>query len=179
MSKYTDKVKAEFRELVPITIFFFLALQMLALTQSLMLRTYGIPVHSFLEAALGALVIAKVVAVADHIPFINLYPQRPLAYNVVWKTLIYFAASFVVRYAEKLFHTWREVGGSFADANTALLDRIVWPHFWCVQMWLLVLLALCCSVRELARALGHGRVVRMFFRDPPPKKFATEGGGAG
>jgi hypothetical protein len=33
-------------------------------------------------------VIAKVVLVADHVKFVNRFPDRPLIYNVVWKTAI-------------------------------------------------------------------------------------------
>jgi len=44
-----------------------------------------------------------------------------------------------------------------------LLNEIVWPHFWAIQLWLLVLLFFYCALRELVRALGADRVRRMFF----------------
>jgi len=44
-----------------------------------------------------------------------------------------------------------------------LMGEIVWPHFWVVQIWLLVLLFMYCAMRELIRAIGPHEVKRMFF----------------
>ena len=49
---------------------------------------------------------------------------------------------------------------------TVAVDEIVWPHFWGVQLWLLVLLLVYCAIRELVRALGRERVTQMFFKEP-------------
>ena len=166
-----EKVRHEVRELLPVTLFFLLAFELLALTQAMMLVTYGIRVMAFASAALGALVVAKVVVIADHFPFLNRFPHKPLIYNVLWKTAIYFAASVVVRYAEHLIRFWRR-GGSFVDANRKLLDEVIWPHVICIQLWLMVLLLLFCTYRELVRALGHNRVRGMFLTNryvPPPQ----------
>ena len=164
MSSLSEKLKHEIRELVPVTVFFFVTFQLLALTQALMLEQYGIKVSSFLNATILALVIAKVVLIADHFKLVNRFPAKPLIYNVVWKTAIYFSASLVVRYVEHVIHFWRQ-SASFAEANRRLFDEIVWPHFWAVQLWLLVLLLVYCSIRELVRAMGRERIVRMFFSD--------------
>jgi len=165
MTTLHQKLKHEIRELIPVTLFFFVTFQLLALTRVLMLEQYGIRPSTFLNATVMALVIAKVVLIADHFKVVNRFPEKPLIYNVVWKTAIYFSASFVVRYAEHVIHFWRQ-SGSFAEANRRLVEEIVWPHFWGVQLWLLILLLVYCSVRELVRALGRERVIRMFFRGP-------------
>jgi hypothetical protein len=165
MSSIGQKIKHEFEELIPPTIFFFVAFQLLAFTQAMMLRQYGIEVSVFVAATVGALVVAKVVLLADLWPMINRFPDRPLIYNVLWKTAVYFTAALGVRYLEKLIHFWRELG-SMGAANRELVEKIVWPHFWVVQTWLLVLLLVYCSLRELVRALGRERVLQMFFGRP-------------
>jgi hypothetical protein len=147
-------------------VFFLFAFELLALTQALMLRQYGISSAVFVAAAVGALIVAKVVLLTDHFPFVNRFPDKPLMYNIVWKTVIYFFASLAVRYAEQLIHFWRHTR-DFATANRRLFDEVVWPHFWAVQLWLLVLLFSYCAFRELVRALGRDRILRMLFRDPP------------
>ena len=165
MSTLGQKLKHELRELIPVTVFFFVTFQLLALTQVLMLEQFGIRVSSFLTATVMALVVAKVVLIADYFPLVNRFPDRPLIYNVVWKTAIYFIASLAVRYVEHLIHFWRKTG-TFAEANRRLLEEIVWPHVLGVQLWLLILLQVYCALRELVRALGRERIIKLFFHDP-------------
>ena len=162
MSKLTHSLKHLVREMIPPAAFFFVSFQLLALTRALMLKRYGIEATTFLAATIGALVAAKVVVLADLLPFINRFPKRPLIWNIAWKTGIYFFAAFAVRYLEELFHFYRSQG-TLLDANRHLLDEVAWPHFWAIQIWLTVLLLVYCTMQELRRALGHERVMAMFF----------------
>src|SRR5262249_27372456 len=135
MSAFGEKIKHEFEELVPVTLFFFLAFQLLALTDAMILRQYGIKISVFLGATFIALVVAKVVVITDHFRLVNRFPDKPLIYNVVWKTIIYFAAWMVARYLEHLFHFWRKTH-NFAAANHRMLEETIWPHFWILQIWM-------------------------------------------
>jgi hypothetical protein len=165
MSSLREKVEHEIRELIPVTLFFFVAFQLLALTDALILKQYGIHVAIFVGATLLALVVAKVVLLTDHFALVNRFPEKPLIYNVIWKTVIYFFAALAFRYLEHLIHFWRTSAG-FAEANRRLFEEIVWPHFWAVQLWLLILLLIYCAFRELVRALGRERIITMFFTEP-------------
>ncbi len=165
MSSFGEKVRHELHEIIPVILFFFVSFQLLALTDALMLKQYGIRVSTFVAATVAALIVAKVVVITDHFALVNRFPDKPLMYNVVWKTLTYFIASVAVRYAERLFDFWRETG-NVATANRRLIDEIIWPHFWGVQIWVLVVLLIYCALRELVRALGRERVVAMFFKQP-------------
>ena len=94
-------------------------------------------------------------------------PEKPLIFNVAWKTLLYVLAALVVHYLEHLVPVWwRE--GAFVAANQHLLNEVVWPHFWVIQLWLIVLLFVYCALREFARAVGPHEVRRMFFGPVPP-----------
>jgi hypothetical protein len=44
-----------------------------------------------------------------------------------------------------------------------LMKKVVWPHFWIIQMWLAVLFFLYCSLRELVRIIGREKVIRLFL----------------
>lgn len=162
MSKFGHQMKHFIRELIPPVIFFFVAFQLLAFTRALMLRQYGIEVTTFMVATIGALVTAKVVVLADLLPFINRFPGRPLICNIAWKTPIYFVAAFGVRYLEEFIHFYR-VHRTVLGANRHLLDEVVWPHFWAIQLWLTVLLLIYCTGDELVRALGRDRVRELFL----------------
>ena len=165
MNSLREKIRDELTELIPVTLFFVVSFQLLAVTQALMLAEFGIRTTTFLAALIAALVVAKVVVIADHLPFFNRFPDKPLMYNVVWKTAIYFVASVAVRYAEHVIRFWRQTG-DFGSANRRLFEEIIWPHFWGVQIWLLILLFIYCALRELVRALGRDRIMRMFFKSP-------------
>ena len=162
MSQFWHRLKHEFYEVLPPTIFFLIAFHIVVIDRRLMLREYGLPLSSVAGATVGALLIAKVVLITDKFPFINRFPGKPLIYNVAWKTAIYLAAAFLIHYLEHLVPVWWRTG-DLAAANRQLATEIVWPHFWAIQLWLIVLLSVYCAARELLRAIGREKVVEIFF----------------
>jgi hypothetical protein len=165
MGKVVEKVKEEFLAMIPPTIFFLFTLSLVAVVRMLMTRGTGIPATTPIQVALGALVLGKSVLIADMLPIINRYPDKPLAYNVAWKTAIYVSVALVIHYLERLVDFWREAGG-FIAGNEKLLAKMVWPHFWAIQILLVVLIFDYCVMHELARVLGPKKVRAMFFGDP-------------
>src|SRR5664279_1317849 len=163
MPKLTSKLEEEFFDLLPPTIFFFVALHVVALVHSLMLKAAGISPLSSVSIAIAALVMGKAVLLADMLPMINRFPDKPLIYNVAWKTFIYLLVSLVIHYLEHLIDFWRETG-SFVAGNEKLLGEMVWPHFWAIQIMLFVLIVMYCTTHELVRVMGKERVLRIFFR---------------
>ena len=168
MNRFFQRLKQEFFGVIPTAVFFFISFQLLALTRSLLVQDFELQISTFLAAAVGALVIAKVVLVVDLLPFVNRFPDKPLIYNVTWKTMIYFMAAFVVRYIENLIPYIREYG-DIASANSHLFDGVDWSLFWIVQIWLFVLFFLFCVLSELVRVLGRKRVNFMFFGTGNPE----------
>ena len=166
MSKVLSTLKHEIVEAIPPAVFFFFAFHLIAITRVLMQQEYGIETATTVNATIGALVVAKVVLLADLLPIVNRFPDKPLAYNIVWKTLIYQAAAFVVVYLEHLWDFHKEYG-SIAEANAHMADELVWPHFWAVQLWMFVLFLLFCTLRELTRTLGQERMRAIFFGPLP------------
>ena len=162
MSTVSEKIKEEFLALIPPTVFFFVALHIVALVRALMVHGTGLPVSSSAQIALGALILGKAVLLADLLPAINRFPDKPLAHNVAWKTAIYFLIATFIHYLERLFDFWKEAGG-FAAANDKLLAAIVWPHFFAIQIILLVLILNYCVMRELSRVMGSDKMMAMFF----------------
>ena len=166
MTKLSTTLKKEFFELLPPTIFFFVALHIVAFVRVLMLKGTGISPVSSISIAVAALILGKAVLLADMLPMINRFPNKPLIYNVVWKTLIYWLAATLIHYLERLIDFWRQTGG-FVTGNKKLLAEIVWPHFWAIQIILLVLIAAYCMVHELVRVIGREKALRIFFGPMP------------
>jgi len=168
MSNVWAKVKHEIHEAIPPTIFFLISFHIIVLSRALMVREYGVQISALAGATVGALLVAKVVLVADMLPIINRFPEKPLIYNVLWKTVIYVAASMFVHYLEHLIPTWWHEG-SFRAANEHLWSKLVWPHFWAIQLWLVVLIFIYCMARELVRVIGRDRVRAIMFGAPAPR----------
>src|SRR2546422_3472662 len=160
------KLKEEFFKLLPPTIYFFVALHIVAFVRVLMLEKTGIAPSSSISVAVAALILGKAVLIADMLPMINRFPNKPLIYNVAWKTLIYLLAATLIHYLERLIDFWRQTGG-FVAGNQKLLAEIVWPHFWAIQIILLVLIVMYCTMHELVRVIGKEKVLRIFFGPMP------------
>src|SRR5881397_622813 len=141
MTKLSTKLKEEFFALLPPTIYFFVALHIVAFVRVLMLKGTGISPLSSMSVAVAALILGKAVLLADMLPMINRFPNKPLIYNVAWKTVIYLLLSAVIHYLERLFDFWRQTG-SFVAGNQKLLSEIIWPHFWAIQIILFVLISM-------------------------------------
>jgi len=160
------KLKEELFKLLPPTIYFFVALHILAFVRVLMLKRTGIAPSSSISIAIAALILGKAVLLADMLPLINRFPHKPLIYNVTWKSVIYLSISMLIHYLERLFDFWRETGG-FVAGNQKLLSEIIWPHFWAIQIILFVLIAMYCTVHELVRVIGKEKALRIFFGPMP------------
>jgi len=119
-----------------------------------------------MSVAVAALILGKAVLIADLLPMINRFPNKPLIYNVGWKTLIYVLVATLIHYLERLVDFWRQAGGLVAG-NEKLLAEIVWPHFWAIQIILLVLIVMYCTMHELVRVIGKEKVLRIFFGPIP------------
>ena len=166
MTKLTHKLKEEFLALLPPTIFFFVALHLVALLRVLMLKGTGVSTLTSVSVTIAALILGKAVLIADLLPIINRFPNKPLLHNVAWKTLIYVLLSALIHYLERLVDFSRQVGGIVAG-NEKLLAEIVWPHFWAIQILLFVLIASYCTMHELVRVIGKEKVRRIFFGPMP------------
>ena len=152
--------------MIPPTLFFFFALHIVALVRILMVKATGLPPMSTISIGVAALILGKSVLIADMLPLINRFPERPLIYNVAWKTTIYLVVSALIHYLERLYDSARQAGGIVAG-NERLLAEMVWPHFWAVQLVLLVLIVSYCTMHELVRVIGKETVLRIFFGPLP------------
>ena len=125
---------------------------------------------STVSIAVASLILGKAVLIADLLPPINRYPDKPLAYNVAWKTTIYLVVAGVIHYLERLIDFSRHAGG-IVPGNEKMLTDMVWPHFWAVQIILFVLIVMYCTAHELVRVIGKEKMLRLFFGPAPLPAF--------
>lgn len=164
--KLTKKAKEELIALIPPTLFFFVALHILILIRNLMLEGNGIAPTTSMSVILAALILGKSVLVADLLPFINRYPKKPLIYNVVWKTCIYFLICTLIHYLETVLEFWHKSGDFYLSVRHSY-PQLTWPRFWALQIVLIVLIFMYCNMRELVRVIGPRKVWQIFFGRVP------------
>jgi hypothetical protein len=155
----------EFKEVIPPTVFFFVGFSLILFTKRLMLSEYLIGYAGFLVATTGALIVGKVVLIADKMPVLRRFDYAPLAYPILFKAAVYTALVAVARLLEALIHylvKGGEVGGGgFVEE---VLGNFSWSRFIAVQLWIGVLFLIYVSARELNELLGDGELFRILFR---------------
>lgn len=159
--KIVSVLKREIKELGLVALYFFLCFGVMLTLKQLFLETYHIQVHALSTAAIGALIVAKVVIVLDKTPAGTRFDANfPLGLAALYKTLIYILATAFVLILEKLFHAYRETGllmQAFDD---------VWKHR---DRNLILAKVICIGLAFLAfhlyagldRRLGKGTIRRL------------------
>ena len=157
----------EFLEILPPTIFFFLGFNLIVLTTNLILADYEVQFASFMIATASALVVAKAVLVANAMSAIRRYDRAPLIRPILFKTVFYWAAVFIVRVLE---HWVRyRFGGDYVFGGFVphVVANFSWDRFIAIQLWIFVLFLIYVTASEFNRLFGHGELRRILFTYRP------------
>src|SRR5499427_1799723 len=157
----------EFLEILPPTIFFLIGFNLIVLTTNLILAEYEAQFASFMIATVSALVIAKAVLVANAMPAIRRYDRAPLIRPILFKTVFYWAAVFIVRLLEHWIRY--RFGGEYVFGGFVphVIATFSWGHFSAVQLWIFVLFLMYVTASEFNRLFGHGELSRILFTYRP------------
>jgi hypothetical protein len=162
MSALLHGLKKELIEVLPAVLYFFVAFSLINLTENLMLKDSGIRYASFSRVIVGALIVGKVILVADLFFFVDLFRGRPLIYNTLWKTGFYAIMSLLFRLGELTLDSLLEYK-SVLVAQDHILAALAEPRFWAIQLWLVILLLIFVASKELIDAIGAIRIRQLFF----------------
>jgi hypothetical protein len=159
-------VKHEVEEIGLVTLYFFFCFGVILTLKKLMLQAYHIEFYAFSSALVGALIIAKVVVVLGKTRAgTRLDAHYSLGAAALYKTMIYSVVTFLVLFAEKMFHAFRE-SGLLGEAFI-----YVWEH---KDLSLIFAKVLCIGLafmgyhlyRGIDRRLGEGTLRHMVFKSP-------------
>ena len=155
----------EFKEVIPPTLFFFVGFNMILFTKRLMLADYLIAYAGFLVATTSALVVGKVVLVANKMTFLRRFDHAPLAYPILFKAFVYTAFVAVARLLEALIHYLIQGGEVGSGGFVAeVLGSFSWSRFIAIQLWIWVLFMIYVAAHELNELFGDGELFRILFR---------------
>jgi hypothetical protein len=157
-----ERLKAEFLSLLPVVVFFFLAVNLINITHSLFFHKQHIETYPELTLLIGAAVVGKVLAVVDLLPIMNVFQGKPLIYATLWKTSIYSMGALFYRCCDRLapfIFEYKE----FGVAMRQWILREDWYRFWGVQLWVFVILFVYVTAKETTEEIGRARMRRLFF----------------
>jgi hypothetical protein len=169
MRKLAAFLLQELREALVPAVFFFAAFSMGAITKALVLESYGLTPTGLAVAAVGALIVAKAVLIAEHLPITNAFTGRWPIFAIAWKSAIYWVFCLAFRFLEEMIPLWSRYG-SLAQAIRRLEDEVSWPLFVAVQLWLVVALLLYTALVELDERFGRGSLWRALVHGTPRVK---------
>jgi hypothetical protein len=149
---------------IPPTLFFFMGFNLVLFTKRLFLEQYLIAYAGFFVATTGALIVGKVVLVANKMPFLRRFDYAPLAYPILFKTIIYTALVGAARLLELLIH-YLVAGGALGGGR--FIEHVFgtwsWPRFVAAQMWIFILFLIWVTITELNDLFGDGELSRILF----------------
>src|SRR5262249_27819977 len=166
MSRAVEKVKEEVLAVLPPTLFFFVSLHIVAVIRTLMARSTAYQASSTVGIGVAALILGEGVLVAAPLPPLHRFPGPPLLYNVTPNTALYLLVATAIHFAERVVEFGLEAG-SLAAGWDKMVAEIVWPHFWAIEILLLLLVLVYCTARELIRVIGREKMIRIFFGPLP------------
>jgi hypothetical protein len=162
----------EFLKMLPAVVFFFVALMAILALLKLIVSQYSIEFYAFSRAAIGALILGKVVLLMDWAESGRRVSRYPRIVVVACKTLIYGLAVFVLGISERIVRAYRWAA-DFPDAVRMVLANSNLDRFLaCVILISLVVSAYLAGV-EINRAMGKGALFTLFFK--PPRLIGEDG----
>ena len=152
----------EMRHLLPPTIYFFCAFNIIVLTTNLLARTYWFALSNFLAATLLALLVGKAVLVANKIRGIDRFGGAPLIKPILFKTVFYSLVVLLFRIIELMIHFSFDSDG-FRVAFNEAVEAFTWRRFAAIQIWLFTCFLIYITATEISAALGPGKLKQMLF----------------
>ena len=159
------KLKHELRAVVLVTLFFAAWLGIFMGIKILILEGYQIRFGSVSAVLIGALVLAKVVLILEHVPLGAWVKKQPVLVDVILRTLLYAFGTFVVMLLEKAFESRHEEGG-FVSALMNVFQHRDMPHVWANTICVSGALLFYNLLSSLNCHLGTGGLARVFLSPP-------------
>ncbi len=165
MGKFST-VKHELKEVGLVTLYFFFCFGIILTLTKLMLEGYNIEFNAFSKALISALIVAKIVVLLGKTRAGTRFDaHHSLGAAALYRTMVYSGCTFLVLFAEKMFHAFRESG------RLGAAFMLVWEH---KDLSLIFAKVLCIGLafmgfflyRGLDRRLGEGALRRIIFSSP-------------
>jgi hypothetical protein len=157
-----EKLKLELKAVALIMLFFAAWLGALTGLKILILEDYQISFGSLSTVLIGALVLAKVVLILEHVSLGEWVRRQPVLMDVILRTLLYAFGTWMVMVLEKAFESRHEPGG-FGGALMNIIQHRDMPHVWANTICVTGALLFYNLLSALNHHLGTGGLAHVFL----------------
>jgi fumarate reductase subunit D len=154
-----------FWEMLPPVLFFFIALMLILAVVKLLALQYSIRFYAFARAAIGALVLGKVILLMEMAERERNASRYPRAIVVAFKTVIYAMAVVLFEFGERVVRAWYERGNLREGLATVKANANL-DHFLALLILGCMIIAVYLAMEEISHAMGEGALTRLFFKRP-------------
>ena len=157
------------REMAPPVLFFFVAFLLIFVMFKLFVSQYAIEFSAFTKAAIGALIIGKVIAVLDWAE--SGYTTNKTHRRIVviaGKTVVYALVVIVLGIGERIFEAYRKAGG-LGGAISRLIANSNVDRFMGLVLLISVVVFVYLVMQKIEGAMGKGTLFKLFFEAPRDK----------
>ena len=162
MASLLKWMKKEVQHTLPAVIYFFLVINLFDRTFGWIMQESGMRLITFPRTIIISIIIGKCILIADALPFLNKFSNKPLIYSVLWKTAIYSLFGFLFTMGERLVPlliNYRDIGIAWQH----MPHNVSLARFCTGQIWMVVLLFLFVVFHELVQGIGRDKLSKMFF----------------
>jgi hypothetical protein len=170
-----QKLKNEIKAVALATLYFATWIGVLVVLKELALAEYRIEFHGLSLALVGALVLAKVVLVLEHVPLGAWIRTQPALLEVILRTALYAFGVLVVLVLEKALEGRHDHGG-FGPSLIAVFQHAEVHHVWVNTICLSGALLGYNALSVVRRHLGEGGLIRLYLSPLPEESRAKQSG---
>jgi hypothetical protein len=171
MSRW-QKLRNEIKAVALTALYFGMWIGALVFLKELVLTEYRIEFHRLSVALVGALILAKVVLVLEHVPLGAWVRTQPALVDVILRTALYAFGLLAVLLLEKVFEGRHEHGG-FGPSLVSVFQHVEVHHVWVNAMCLSGALLVYNAMSVVRRQLGAGGLLRLFL-SPLPEELRVQ-----
>jgi len=162
---FQQKLIHEIKAVAFATLYFAIWFGILMFLKTMILSEYKVEFGGISMALIGALILAKVALVIDHIPLSRWTRERSPIYFVIFRTLFNIVGVFIVLLLEHAFESRHEYG-SFGSALINVFQHRDVYHLWASVTVVSIAVFWFNVLFVLRKYFGEKKLSQLFFSTP-------------
>jgi hypothetical protein len=160
-----ESLKHEIKKVGSLSLFFFIGYGYIVVIMQLFLKEFSVDISVFTKVVVYAIVSAKSVAIMDMTPWMNRFAESARYLQVLYKTLVYTLAVFILSAMENIFHAYQQTK-TLMSALMLFMETRNFYQFLGILLCVSTVFLIHNIFQELDQYLGKGNLSKFFFKLP-------------